>query len=380
MRIPFLSRRFSRGFTLIEILVVIVILAILMGIAIPVYLAQQRKAQESRTKQYLVSAYRSARLLVPENSQAFPSPAALASNIQADQPQIKIKLGTQASAQTQDEVVVDTSSTPGLITLYSLSASGNLWKLQASATSPFTFTNLGVNASGYSLAISPDTPAGYWRFDDSGAFAAPTAGGTSGNYTIVLTGQPGATTDNDKAISFDGSSARVDFGDAFDYATTLSFSVESWIYPTAVGTPGTIAAKIDASSAANGWWLRMAGNDIAFSRALSGTQESAGTAGSVIPLNTWSYVVASYDGATLRIYVNGVLKAAGPSSLSEPNTTIPFTAGARWASALTPKYSDFFQGRLDEMAIYDSALTCGTTVVGQACSGGSQIANHYSAR
>jgi hypothetical protein len=70
-----------------------------------------------------------------------------------------------------------------------------------------------------------------------------------------------------------------------------------------------------------------------------------------LPINTWSYLAATFDGATLRLYVNGV--SVGSSTLSG--------SAAVSASALriggNTVWNEFFQGRIDEVRIYNRALT-----------------------
>ena len=78
---------------------------------------------------------------------------------------------------------------------------------------------------------------------------------------------------------------------------------------------------------------------------------------SLLPLDTWTHVVGSYDATTgeLKMYLNGVLEqtvlASGPMD-SQPTT--PFQIGG---FQHPPFIGGFFQGQIDEVHLYDRALT-----------------------
>ena len=69
-----------------------------------------------------------------------------------------------------------------------------------------------------------------------------------------------------------------------------------------------------------------------------------------LPLNTWTYLTGTYDGATLRLYVNGVQvnsrAQTGPIAVS----TNPLQIGG------DSIFGQYFQGRIDEIRIYNRAL------------------------
>ncbi|MGH7164355.1 MAG: LamG-like jellyroll fold domain-containing protein, partial [Nitrospiraceae bacterium] len=89
---------------------------------------------------------------------------------------------------------------------------------------------------------------------------------------------------------------------------------------------------------------------------------------SLLPLDTWSHVVGTYDAATgeLKVYFNGVLEqtvtATGPMD-SQPTT--PFQIGG---FQHPPFIGGFFTGRIDEVHLYSRALTA-TEVQARTCVG-----------
>lgn len=111
----------------------IVIIAILMAIAIPAYLSQQKKAKDTKSKSYINIAYRDARSEALDNSGLYPTPAALATAIQASDPELSVAAGSCYGALT-DQVVIDTTSTPTNLIICSKSGSATLWKSTATLT------------------------------------------------------------------------------------------------------------------------------------------------------------------------------------------------------------------------------------------------------
>ncbi|MBI3415850.1 MAG: HYR domain-containing protein, partial [Verrucomicrobia bacterium] len=68
--------------------------------------------------------------------------------------------------------------------------------------------------------------------------------------------------------------------------------------------------------------------------------------------NTWSLVTGTYDGANLRVYVNGALDGTLPASVTMADNGLGVRLGARQFSTALP-----FPGLLDEARIYNRVLT-----------------------
>jgi hypothetical protein len=75
--------------------------------------------------------------------------------------------------------------------------------------------------------------------------------------------------------------------------------------------------------------------------------------GPPVELNKWVFLVATYDGANMRFYVNKTLY--GPKSATYiPNDTYPTRIGA---GATEGSGSYYFNGLIDEVRIYNRALS-----------------------
>jgi len=89
------------GFTLIELMVVLLILAILLAIAIPTFLGVTNSANDRAAQANLNTTYTDAKSIYESNSQSYPAApgTTLASSIAANEPSLGI-LTTQNSAGT----------------------------------------------------------------------------------------------------------------------------------------------------------------------------------------------------------------------------------------------------------------------------------------
>ena len=82
--------------------------------------------------------------------------------------------------------------------------------------------------------------------------------------------------------------------------------------------------------------------------ATSQSLEARGSA--AVALNAWTHLAATYDGTTLRLYVNGNL--VGSRAVANPLLTstgvLRFGGNSVWG--------EFFAGRIDEVRLYNRAL------------------------
>ena len=67
--------------------------------------------------------------------------------------------------------------------------------------------------------------------------------------------------------------------------------------------------------------------------------------------NTWAHLAATYDGAMVRLYVNGVQVASRAQIGAIATSTNPLQIGG------DSIYSQYFAGRIDEVRIYNRALS-----------------------
>jgi hypothetical protein len=67
--------------------------------------------------------------------------------------------------------------------------------------------------------------------------------------------------------------------------------------------------------------------------------------------NTWTHLAGTYDGTTLRLYINGVQVSNRAQTGSIAVSTNPLQIGG------DTLYGQHFQGRIDEVRIYNRALT-----------------------
>lgn len=74
---------------------------------------------------------------------------------------------------------------------------------------------------------------------------------------------------------------------------------------------------------------------------------------------SWHHIAATYDGATMKLFIDGTLNASGGATLSMPDSSQPLLMGASYGAANAK--DSYFDGALDEVRISDIARSSFTT-------------------
>ncbi|HEY2434211.1 MAG TPA: LamG-like jellyroll fold domain-containing protein [Vicinamibacterales bacterium] len=196
-------------------------------------------------------------------------------------------------------------------------------------------------------ATVPELVAAYSFNDGSGSTALDSSGtgntATIGSATWSTAGKFGG------ALSFSGS-ARVVVPDSPSLHLSTALTLEAWVNPTAVSS-----AWRDVVYKGNDNYYLEATTDSGGRPGAGVTLASSGNSNTYAPAvlspNTWTHLAETYDGTTVRLYVNGVQVAA--SSLSGPlaSSTSPLEIGG------DSIYGQYFQGLIDEVRVYNVART-----------------------
>lgn len=228
-------------------------------------------------------------------------------------------------------------------------------------------------ARSYSTAVSGDSPTGWWRVGEtSGTTAADATGnGHDGTYTGGFAlGGSGLVGDSDTAVHLDGSNGYLDVPNSAAVQTS-AWSWETWVkFDTAPSGTGIVSEAYTGSGDRVMYALATSDGTVG---QVSGAQPYVGFYsgsawyGAVSPeslvAGTVYHLVGTYDGSTLRIYVNGQEKASAAASGWAADSE-GISVGRRWDGAGNIDYVD---GVIDEPAFYNRALTA------------TEVADHYSA-
>jgi hypothetical protein len=155
------------------------------------------------------------------------------------------------------------------------------------------------------------------------------------------------------ALLFDGSTGYTSGADTGLPSGTAVRTICCWVQMTASATPGSDAIICAYGSPAVGevfaLYVNAAGYVIAF-----GGYAADVVSGISVNDGVWRHVLATYDGTTVNLYVNGVFTSSGTPSL---NTTL---SGALTVGTLiVGSPALFFPGTVEDFRIYNRVLTLG---------------------
>jgi hypothetical protein len=224
-------------------------------------------------------------------------------------------------------------------TVYAVRVSNTYGSATATATIELTLS--------YQEQVIADGAVAYWPLDDP---SGTTAGDLMGTYDGTISGgvtlnQPGVTADS-TCMTFNGSSGQIDTPILPTFLP--AFSYEAWIKITpAAGQYRDIAGR-HWDGPAGGLDFGISDTGVLSFRVAS--TSAAMVSATALPVNTWLHVVATGNGTTGTLYVNGVVAGTGALALGTD-------AGKTGTIGNLSPYALYWSGALQDVAIYPRALT-----------------------
>ncbi len=186
-------------------------------------------------------------------------------------------------------------------------------------------------------------------FDEGQGTVAADASGR--NNTGTVTGAVWAAGRFGNALSFDGVNDLVTVADSASLDLSSGMTLEAWVNPRVLSQfvsvimkerPNQLGYTIYANTDTNYPSVEIA----------TGTGTNFDTRGvAQLPMNTWTHLAGTFDGITLRLYVNGVLV----SSRVVGGSIVQSSGAVRIGGNLI--WGEYFNGLIDEVRIYNRALS-----------------------
>ena len=170
-------------------------------------------------------------------------------------------------------------------------------------------------------------------------------GGTVSNAAWTPSGRFGG------ALSFNGTSSMVTINHAASLSFTSAMTMEAWVR---TATPADWRCVLMKERTAGLSYALYGGDRTGHASGyIRRTSDVDVTSGSVVPADTWTHLATTYDGATVRLYVNGVLAASKAATGAIVTSTLPLRIGGNNI------WGEFFEGSIDEVRLYNRALAVG---------------------
>ena len=154
------------------------------------------------------------------------------------------------------------------------------------------------------------------------------------------------------ALSFDGAHGLVSVADAASLDLSSGMTLEAWVYPTKLtGLHSAIVKEGNGGVVYALYGNGSAPRPSAYVR-IEGKRPTGGSSGQMaLEVNAWTHLAATYDGATLRLFVNGAETASHPVTGSIMASSNPLRVGGNAV------WGEYFAGVIDEVRIYNRALS-----------------------
>ena len=191
-------------------------------------------------------------------------------------------------------------------------------------------------------ALALPNPVGWWNFDEGSGTLTVDSSGNGNTGTVGGSWITNGMSSN--AVTYTTSQfTTIPYWSGFNLSNSITVSV--WIKPSAPGSPGPgYSQMFEKGVGYFGDWglLYLDTSQIEFQ--MTGMNGNSIATISLVPTGLWTHVVATFDGTTAKLYINGLLDRFA----TWPGSQIFTTNGIQIGS---------LPGAIDDARIYSNALT-----------------------
>ena len=310
-----------RGFTIVELLIVIVVIGILAGITIVAYNGIQDRAKISAAQSAVSQAVKKIEAYKVQNNDTYPSSLAIAA--------IASSGNTTYNYTSSDGYYCVSATTQGMTYFQ-------------------TSTNPTVNRGECNGLIA------WWPLNGSTNDLGPNALNGTGYNIVGATGQNGKS---GGAYAFNGVSSQITVTNNAVLNPVTAITVSAWfqIAGNTGATQGVISKDISSPIANPPYALQINASTNTLQYYQTSTSTTTPTNSVSTPVltygNNWYFISGTFEGNTMRVYFNGELSETSTLSDIAPTTGMlrigqQKTGSGRW-----------FNGTIDDVRIYNRALS-----------------------
>jgi hypothetical protein len=192
----------------------------------------------------------------------------------------------------------------------------------------------------------PSNMVSWWPGDGNARDIQDNNGGALAGGATFAPGKVG------QAFRFDGQDDFVDVQPNANLDLTQALTIDAWVNPSLVTNDRGIVEKTVANGVNTQYSLFLSDGRVVFRLIKVPGVDHATISANPIPTNAWTHVAATWDGAIMKLFTNGVQQSQTLAVAAPINGGVGPTLIGRQGSRINP-----FAGLIDEVEIFSRALS-----------------------
>ena len=208
---------------------------------------------------------------------------------------------------------------------------------------------LNWEAAGLRVSHAQSGLVAAYNFDEGAGSTAADSSGLGNNG--VVSGATWTTAGKyGKALSFVDRGHLVTIADHPSLDLANAFTLEAWVRPSSSSNPRTVLIKETPSGLAYALYSNNSAQRPIVS-VRSGDSQFSAIGNNRLSTGVWTHLAATYNGSTLRFYVNGISVSARPMTGTLNSSSLALRIGG------TTLADEWYRGVIDDVRIYNRSLS-----------------------